>query len=187
MILRTVLPIAGLAIAIAYLAPGILQRQMDRLAEEDAPAVEATASTVTPAGPSPARQAAPILNGWDRRHIMQADASGHFRGTFVLNGKPVEAMIDTGATHVAINESTARRLGLQLIGSDFSHQVQTANGLAEVALATLHSVEIGPIRRENVPVLVLPDEALSTTLIGMSFLKELKTFEMARDRLDLQG
>ena len=188
MIVRMVLPVAAFALALAYLAPSIMERQLDRMAKapEITPTMETTAST-TANNSGAAGQAAPILNGWDRQHIMTADPTGHFRGTFVMNGKPVDAMVDTGATHVAINESTARRIGLHLIPSDFNRQVQTANGTTDVAMSALHSVEIGPIRRENVPVLVLPDSALSTSLIGMSFLKQLKTFNMSQGRLDLQG
>ncbi|WP_158598522.1 retropepsin-like aspartic protease family protein [Notoacmeibacter ruber] len=175
--------VAAIALAIAYAAPELVQRQIDRMG-----ATEGEDETARPISVSSAQSTTskPILNGWDRRHVMNADTSGHYRDTFRLNGKPLQAMIDTGATHVAINQSMARQLGLQLIPADFSQEVQTANGVALVALSTLHSVEIGPIRRENVPVVVMPDRALTTPLIGMSFLGQLK-FQMSAGTLELQG
>ncbi|MCP1198959.1 TIGR02281 family clan AA aspartic protease [Notoacmeibacter sp. MSK16QG-6] len=179
-----ILPIAVLALAIAYAGPQIIEQQLDRIASEKNPRPSnesvASVSSIETASPKP------VLDGWDRRHVMTEDASGHFRGTFVLNGKSFQAMVDTGATHVAINQSMARQIGLHLIPADFTHEVQTANGPARVAISELHSVQIGPIRRENVSVIVTPDEALSTPLIGMSFLKQLK-FEIAKGRLSFQG
>ncbi|OXT02003.1 hypothetical protein B7H23_03460 [Notoacmeibacter marinus] len=184
MLFRMVLPAAAIALLIAYAGPKIIERQLDRISSEKevADPLEATASvaSIEPTSPQP------ILDGWDRQYVMTADAGGHFRGTFILNGKPFQAMVDTGATHVAINQSMARQVGLNLIPADFTHEVQTANGRAKVALAELHSVQIGPIRRERVSVLVTPDSALSTPLIGMSFLKQLK-FEIAKGRLAFQG
>ena len=48
---------------------------------------------------------------------------GHFVAQFRMNGRPVEAMVDTGATMVAINKSTARRLGITVIPADFKYSV----------------------------------------------------------------
>lgn len=184
MLFRIVLPVAALALAIAYAAPQIIERQLSRMTSENSvPTASQPISSVASIEAAPSQ---PILNGWDRQHIMTADAGGHFRGTFILNGKPFQAMVDTGATHVAINQSMARQIGLNLIPADFTHEVQTANGRVKVALAELHSIQIGPIRRENVSAAVMPDNALSTPLIGMSFLKQLK-FEIAKGRLVFQG
>ena len=47
-----------------------------------------------------------------RKVRMPADERGHFSGEFKLNGRSVDALIDTGATLVAINLSTARRIGI---------------------------------------------------------------------------
>ena len=37
---------------------------------------------------------------------------GHFVGDFRFNGRRIEALVDTGATAVALNLSTARRIGV---------------------------------------------------------------------------
>jgi aspartyl protease family protein len=64
--------------------------------------------------------------------------------------------------------------------------VSTANGKINAAPATLDRVEAGGITIYDVPALVLPDEVLSTSLLGMSFLSRLKRYEVANERLVLE-
>jgi aspartyl protease family protein len=113
-----------------------------------------------------------------RKVIIPADAKGQFEGQFRLNDRSVHAMVDTGATLVAINVSTALKAGIKLKPSDFQHQVQTANGRTLAAAAVIDSVEIGRIRIKDVEALVLQDSALHTTLVGMSFLRRLDRFQV---------
>jgi aspartyl protease family protein len=104
---------------------------------------------------------------------IAADARGHYASDFSINGRKVAAMIDTGASVVAINRSTARRLGVSVSASDFTHEVNTANGTIKAAPIILSKVEIGRIQVRDVTAVVLEDGALSGALIGMSFLKPL--------------
>lgn len=117
--------------------------------------------------------------------VLDADSRGHYRGDFRINGKAVEGMIDTGASLVALNETTARRLGYGATALDFKYAVNTANGKTEAAHVTLRRVEIGGIRVEEVDAMVLRDKALSTTLIGMSFLKQIGGYSVENDALRL--
>lgn len=117
--------------------------------------------------------------------ILKADSLGHYRGLFKLNGKPVEGMVDTGASAVAINESTARRLGYGAAALDFRYTVNTANGRSEAAVVRLKRVEVGSIRIDDVDALVLRDDALSDTLIGMSFLGRLSSYKAERRSLTM--
>jgi aspartyl protease family protein len=116
---------------------------------------------------------------------ISRDAKGHYMAQAKLNGRAVEVLVDTGATLVAINESTARRLGIKLQTEDFRHRVRTANGVTEAAAATIDEIEIGRVVIRDVPALVSRDKALSTTLLGMSFLNKLKKFEFAGGELVL--
>ncbi|UXS02800.1 TIGR02281 family clan AA aspartic protease [Agrobacterium tumefaciens] len=116
---------------------------------------------------------------------LKADANGHFNAAFRLNGKPFDGLVDTGASTVAINESTARRLGFGVNSLDFKYPISTANGKTKAAYIKLDRVEIGAIRVQNVDAIVLKDNALGKTLIGMSFLKQLSSFKVAGDELRL--
>ena len=118
--------------------------------------------------------------------VLKADASGHYRGTFKLNGKATEAMVDTGASLVAINETTARRIGISMASLDFKYPINTANGETRAAHIRLQRVEVGSVRVEDVDAFVLRDKALSGTLIGMSFLKRLDGYSAEGDRLRLE-
>lgn len=116
---------------------------------------------------------------------LAADGRGHFNGQFRFNGKPVDGLVDTGASLVAINESTARRLGFAANGLDFRYNVSTANGGTDAARIVLDRVEIGSIRVSDVDAFVLRDKALSGTLVGMSFLKKLKSYQVEGGKLTL--
>jgi aspartyl protease family protein len=117
---------------------------------------------------------------------LQANAQGHYTGDFKINGRPVKGLIDTGATYVALNESLARRLGYSANQLDFRQAVNTANGQTKAAHVTLDRMEIGGIRVQGVEAFVLKDDALSTTLVGMSFLKKLESYSVADGSLNLK-
>jgi aspartyl protease family protein len=123
----------------------------------------------------PDRPAAPLPTG--RKVVVTADGRGHFSSTFKLNGRQVDGMIDTGATLVAVNTSTARRIGLSLNPSDFSHEVNTANGSIKAAVVMIDRLQIGSISVDGVQAIVLDDKALRTNLIGMSFLNRLGKYQ----------
>lgn len=118
-----------------------------------------------------------------RKMRLEADSRGHFSGDFRINGSKVPAMIDTGATVVAINKSTARRIGLSVARDDFQHSVDTANGRTKAAAVTIARLEIGRIIVEDVQAVVLDDSALSGTLIGMSFLGRLSKYQVENGAL----
>ena len=120
-----------------------------------------------------------------RSVALDAGPGGHFVGTFKLNGRRVEALIDTGASAVAMNLSTARRLGLNLRASDLKETVDTANGKARATVATVDRVEIGRVSVDHVQVVVLEDSSLRSTLIGMTFLGRLKAYKVENGRLVL--
>jgi aspartyl protease family protein len=118
-----------------------------------------------------------------RSIAIDADPRGHFVAAFKVNGRPMQAMIDTGATLVALNVSTARRAGIRLAPADFTHEVETANGRVKVALVTLDRLEIGRIELDGIQAIVVGDRALDTNLVGMNFLKRLGRYQVENGRL----
>jgi aspartyl protease family protein len=114
---------------------------------------------------------------------LAPDEQGHFSGDFRINGSPVEGMVDTGATFIAMNMSTARRLGVAPGTGEFTHPVSTANGQTHAAKVRLQTVEIGPVRVRGVDAFVLQDTNLSMTLIGMSFMSRLKGYRVENGEL----
>lgn len=116
----------------------------------------------------------PPLSGTER---IRQDRSGHYVAEFQINNAAVDGLVDTGATAVAINRTTARRAGIRISDSDFIYAVSTANGETRAARAVLDTVRLGSIRVNNVEALVLDDQALDGVLIGMSFMNKLRSFE----------
>jgi len=99
--------------------------------------------------------------------VLEQDRSGHYVAEGTINGQAVTFLVDTGATDVALPESTARALGL-----DFGPRVKvmTAAGPANAWMTRLDEVTVGGIRRENVRASITTGE-FNGILLGMSFLK----------------
>lgn len=148
--------------------PEAIMAYLTSMVTEAEPTIE-TVHLPAPAGTAP-------LSG--RRVALPADERGHFYADFKLNGRTVQALVDTGATAVAVNLSTARRIGLSLQASDLTETVNTANGKVRATVAMIDRIQIGKIYVENVQTLILDDKALSGTLIGMTFLTRLGKYQV---------
>ncbi|GGE09549.1 hypothetical protein GCM10011390_30800 [Aureimonas endophytica] len=171
-------PLLLLAVAslVAVAFPSVFEDYRKHQAAESGPEMlDPPASVVTAAAPVPP----------PGRAVLPAGADGHFRASARLNNRPADVLVDTGATYVALNEATARRLGLVLPASAFRYKTKTANGEVPVALGTLDRVEIGNVMVRDVEVAVTKGDGLDTILLGMSFLKKLSRYEVAGGRLVL--
>ena len=114
------------------------------------------------------------------------DGRGHFQTEGRIDGQRVGFMVDTGASVVALNESSAARIGVRPSQNDYNATVTTANGKIKAARTRLAMVDIGGLIVRDVDAMVLPDEALSENLLGLSFLSKLKRFEFANGRMMLE-
>jgi aspartyl protease family protein len=102
---------------------------------------------------------------------LKADARGHFVTTAHINGVPTRALIDTGATSVAISTDEAQRMAIGYAGAP-RVRVSTAGGPRTGYRVTLATVSVGSITLQNVEGTVMEGGRgeLSITLIGMSYL-----------------
>jgi len=114
------------------------------------------------------------------------DSRGHFATEGRIDGQRIAFMIDTGATVGALNETSAARFGLRPTPGDYRATVTTANGTVKAAPTRLAMMDIGGLVVRDVDALVLPDEALSENLLGLSFLSKLRRFEFANGKLVLE-
>ncbi len=127
-------------------------------------------------GALPAAQAAAV-------RIPRGD-SGMFLTTGTVNGQSVEFLVDTGATTVAMNDATARTLGIDYRAGSRG-LVETASGVTEAYAVTLREVGVGSIRLPNVQAVVIRGAQPSRALLGMSFLSRTQ-IEHAQDALVLR-
>ncbi|MFD0917091.1 TIGR02281 family clan AA aspartic protease [Pseudahrensia aquimaris] len=120
-----------------------------------------------------------------RSVTVEADAVGQFKLNARMNGRRVPVLVDTGATSVAINLTTARRLGINVTQEDFKHEATTANGKTLFASAQIREIRIGGIVVSDVPAAVLSDKALGSTLLGAAFLKRLSKYTVENGQLKM--
>jgi aspartyl protease family protein len=144
--------------------------------------------TPAPAAATPsARMAvAPETQASLRTLSIPRDARGHFAADGRIDGQRIAFMVDTGASVIALNESSAARFGLRPSRNDYRATVTTANGTVKAARARLAMVDIGGLIVRDVDAMVLPDEALSENLLGLSFLSKLRRFEYANGKMVLE-
>ncbi len=103
---------------------------------------------------------------------LTSQRGGHYWTRGQVNGRGVDFLVDTGASLIAMNISTARRLGIDYEKGERSG-ISTANGVVETRLVTLNKVTIGGITQYNVAASVSLNDALPVTLLGNSFLSRV--------------
>jgi len=173
-ILGFAVAIVALAVSIPKLAPGILSALWEN---HGAPPSQVTTAREAPPSPREPHNS--------RRMILEADRLGHFLVEASVNGRNIKAMVDTGATTVALRIESTRRLGINPARSAFTAPISTANGIVAAAPVTLDEVKVGGIRVRNVAAVVVPDGLLQVDLLGMSFLGRLSKFELSGPELVL--
>lgn len=117
-----------------------------------------------------------------RAAFIDRETDGHFWARADVGGTQVKFMVDTGASIVALTYFDAQRLGLKPEGLDFDSEIRTAGGITYGAPVTLESIRIGRVRIENVNAVILRTE-LEQSLLGMSFLGELNSYEVRQGQM----
>lgn len=112
---------------------------------------------------------------------------GHFMARVEVNGAPVTMLVDTGASTVVLKPADAERAGIEVKNLSFSVPVQTANGTTFAAPVRLRSITIGGIEVRDVETLVSKPGNLKESLLGMTFLKRLRSYEFAGEFLTLRS
>ena len=164
--LKLVSAIAVAAVLLAVATPDLSQRLL---------------ALVDPAPPAVVES-----DGAVARVMLSADGLGHFEAPLHINGRPFKAMVDTGASLVALTYEDGRELGLIRPGDRYDIKLLTANGESKGKRVSLNSVRIGGISVSDVEATVAQEGALGVNLLGMSFLRKLGTVEMKNGRLILE-
>lgn len=172
---------AGLAYTLTH--PGVVVGLLDR-----ARTTATVANRTIPVGVSEdvGPESSVAVAGPPGTVTLPAGAYGHFLTEVEINGRTIDAMVDTGASLVALTYADAERAGIFMKPSDFNHVAQTANGTARVAPVVISRIQIGDITVRNVPGVVSERGASERTLLGMSFLGRLSRVEMRGGTLVLE-
>ena len=125
--------------------------------------------------PASVGRAAPA-GGGGNSIALTADSRGHFFTQGSINNRPVQFMVDTGASVVALGQAEADRLGLDY-RSGLPVRMGTANGVTRGWAIKLRQVRVGDVIAYDVDAVVTP-MGMPAVLLGNSFLKR---FNMRRD------
>ncbi|MBB3607637.1 TIGR02281 family clan AA aspartic protease [Rhizobium sp. BK602] len=118
--------------------------------------------------------------------ILHKLSNGHFEAEVMINGQPIDMLVDTGASTIALSREDAERVGIIPENLTYSLTMITANGRARAAPVELGTVAIGPIKRRDIDATVAEDGKLDQSLLGMSFLETLGSMQMQTDELRLR-
>jgi aspartyl protease family protein len=116
---------------------------------------------------------------------LTQDDSGDFYVYGSANGERIRFLVDTGASDIVLSPRDAQRLGVDTAALHFVRGYETANGVGAGAPYTLDTLSVGPILLQNVPVSINRAE-MHYSLLGMAFLKRLKSFEFSGRKLTLR-
>ncbi len=132
-------------------------------------------------GPAPA-----VASVDDGAAQIVKGADGHFWAEAKVDGRAVRFLIDTGATTVALSQTDAQRLGIDTKGLDYKYKVITASGQTRAASVKLASVAVAGARVRDVDAMVI-EKGLETSLLGMSYLGRLSSFQATPRALILRS
>ena len=104
-----------------------------------------------------------------------------------INGHRIPMILDTGASAVVLTNEAAKAVGLPVELIKYSVSIATANGHTKAAEVTLDRIAVGSIVERAVPALIAQPGQLKTSLLGMSFLNRLQSWEVSGDRLVMRG
>ena len=112
---------------------------------------------------------------------------GEFNVTTQVNDGTIPMVLDTGASAVVLTQEAAKAAGLPLEVLNYNVTVDTANGRTRAASVTLDRIGVGGLIERSVPALIAQPGQLRTSLLGMSFLNRLESWEVRGDKLIMRG
>lgn len=169
---------------VRFLVIGVVAALCALGAARELSAFSETAAPHPAAAAAVAAQDAPSLGSGEASIAKSPD--GHFWADAEVDGHPVRFLIDTGATAVVLTAADARGLGLDPASLTYSYTVTTANGPAQAAEVKLGLVSVGRAEVADVQAFVI-NRGLETSLLGMTYLGRLSTFEASQDAMVLRS
>jgi len=115
------------------------------------------------------------------------NSAGDFAISAQINGARVAMVLDTGASAVVLTHDDAKAAGLPLEVLNYTVNIDTANGRTRAAPVTLDRIAIGGLTERSIEALVVQPGQLKMSLLGMSYLNRLQSFEVSGDRVVLKG
>lgn len=125
------------------------------------------------------------ISSTPRQMTVTRSADGGFYILGAVNDAPVRFVIDTGANGVLLSPADAKRAGIDVAGLTFGAPAETANGVGYMAPVTVPVMVVGQLRLTNVAAAV-NQAPMSSSLLGMAFLRQMDDVEIHGDTLTLK-
>ena len=126
----------------------------------------------------------PTAQGWGGEFTLDRRGDGHFYADVVIDGTSTNMLVDTGASVIALTGQDAASLGLSWDSSQVRPVAQGASGAVHGVHTVLPRVSLGQFEARNVAAIIVP-EGLGISLLGQSFLSQVKSVQIADDRMVL--
>ena len=117
--------------------------------------------------------------------VLQRGPDSHFRATVTINGTPIQMLVDSGASVVALSQRDAERIGIYTNRSDFTSSAMGAVGVIPIKPVVFDRVSLEGIERSNVQGAVIMGQS-DQSLLGQSFLSQLGTVTVRGDTMIIQ-
>ncbi|MFA6220047.1 MAG: TIGR02281 family clan AA aspartic protease [Erythrobacter sp.] len=116
--------------------------------------------------------------------VLPRARNGHFYAEVAINGSPVNFLVDTGASMIALTGEDAAAAGLSWSDSDVRIVAQGASGPVYGVPVRLDRVVLGGHEAQNVEAAIIPS-GLDVSLLGQSFLATIEPVRIEGDRMVL--
>jgi aspartyl protease family protein len=122
----------------------------------------------------------------ERAVRIRKRSDGHFVARVEANTTAITMLVDTGASTVVLKPADAQKIGLDIEKLKYTVPVQTANGTTYAAAIRIKTLAVGPIVVKEIDALVAKPGTLKDSLLGMTFLSRLRSYEFAGEYLTLR-
>ena len=117
--------------------------------------------------------------------IIPKEIDGHFHLTVTINDRPIEFLVDTGASDIVLTREDAARVGFDPNRLDYWGMANTANGTVRLATIRLETVRLGEFIDKNIRASV-NKAPMEKSLLGMRYLSKFRAIEISNDQMILK-
>lgn len=116
---------------------------------------------------------------------LKRQDDGHYWLQVQINSKPVDFMIDSGATTTAMNSKSATETSVEVDGDGYPVIIETANGRVTAKRGTVQSMQIGPHKLIDHHI-VVSENFGDSNVLGMNFLDSMQSWKVEGNVMTLQ-
>lgn len=125
--------------------------------------------------------------GWGAQEVtLDRRDDGHFYAEAMVEGTPVQFLVDTGASTIALTGRDAEAIGIYWSEDDIVPVARGAGGMVHGVQVTLNDVRVGDFEAHGIEAAVIP-EGLPISLLGQSFLRQVPDVAIQGDMMVLRN